>query len=61
MTTRKVISNKSNKVVELINNDIDSNMWIVKVSKKNLFFKKLLYSKWFNKESDALNYAESIS
>lgn len=61
MTTRKIISNKSDKIVELINNDIDSNMWIVKVYKKILFFKKLLYSKWFNTESDALNYAKSIS
>lgn len=60
MNNHTVISNNSDNFVELINYDTDPNMWIVRVSKKILFFKKEKYAKWFNNEKTARAYAESI-
>ncbi|HEX2787932.1 MAG TPA: hypothetical protein VHP32_08505 [Ignavibacteria bacterium] len=60
MDKHTVISNNSDNYVELINYDTDPNMWIVRVSKKILFFKKQKYAKWFNSEKTARAYAESI-
>jgi hypothetical protein len=60
MSKHTVISNNSDNYVELINHDTDPNMWIVRVSKKILFFKKQKYAKWFLNKKDALAYAESI-
>jgi hypothetical protein len=56
-----VISDSSDNYIEIINHDIDPNMWIVKRSKKIfLFFKKIISSTWFNKKDDALRYAEDL-
>lgn len=60
MNNHTVISNNSDNYVELINYDTDPNMWIVRVSKKILFFKKEKYAKWFLSQKDARAYAESI-
>jgi hypothetical protein len=60
MSINTVISKNSDNYVELINYDTDPNMWIVKVSKKILFFKKEKYAKWFNNEKIARAYAETI-
>jgi hypothetical protein len=54
------ISNTRNCIVEVINHpSMDPNTWIVKVSKKFLFFfKKQTGSYWFYDKKIAMEYAE---
>ncbi len=60
MSTKEIVSSPSGRIVEIFNSDDDPTMWIVRVYKKILFFKKQIISKWFSKKEDALDFAKSI-
>ncbi len=53
----KVLSDKGNKEIVLINKKSDPAMWVINVYKKILFFKVKDASFWFNSEKDAVEYA----
>jgi hypothetical protein len=60
MATKEIISSPSGRIVEISNSDDDPTMWIVRVYKKILFLKKQIFSEWFSKKEDALEFANNI-
>ncbi|HMS64194.1 MAG TPA: hypothetical protein PKD83_02945 [Ignavibacteria bacterium] len=57
----KVISDKDNQSVELVNRLSDPGMWIVYIYKKFLFFKIKKSSHWFTNEEEALKFAKEYA
>lgn len=53
----KVIANSKNHYIVLSNQVSDPSVWVLKIYKKILFFKKKVFSYWFNNEKQATEYA----
>lgn len=60
MAAHEVISDASDKYIELINRDSDPIMWIVQLSKKLLFFKMKKRAWWFEDSDQARQFAEQV-
>jgi len=55
-----IISNSRDCFIEVINRDTDPSTWIVRRSKKFLWFKKRIVSNWFLDKQQAFAFAEKL-
>jgi len=60
MNTRTVISNDRNCYIELLNFDMDPNVWFVRRFKKSVLFKKQISSDRFIDVAQAKRFAEKM-
>jgi len=55
-----VISKVADCFIELIHRDSDPTVWIVRRSKKNLWFRKQISSDWFIDGQQAMSFARKM-
>jgi hypothetical protein len=55
-----IISNSRDCFIEVINRDVDPSSWIVRRSKKLLWFKRRVSSDWFLNRQQAFAFAEKM-
>jgi hypothetical protein len=60
MAVHEIISDTSDRYIELVNRDSDPVMWIVQLSKKLLFFKIKKRVWWFADSTQARDFAQQI-
>jgi hypothetical protein len=60
MTQTTIISNAAGCFIQLIHKDSNPTVWIVRRSKKFLWFKKTISSDWFTSGPNALEFARKM-
>ena len=60
MSKTTIISNAAGCYIQVIHNDSNPTVWIVKRSKKFLGFKKTISSDWFTNGQNALEFAKKL-